>query len=38
MVAEMLAARGIVVSFETERQWGLEFGQTLANAVRFGLL
>ena len=26
MVEEILAARGIVVSHETVRQWGLEFG------------
>jgi transposase-like protein len=34
MVEEMLAARGIVVSHETMRQWALKFGQTLANAIR----
>ncbi len=34
MVEEMLAARGIVVSHETVRQWGLKFGQTYANLVR----
>src|SRR6266403_2226846 len=27
MVEEMLAARGILVSHETARQWGLKFGQ-----------
>ena len=27
MVEEMLAARGIVVSHETVRQWGRKFGQ-----------
>ena len=34
MVEEMLAARGIVVSHETVRQWALKFGQTFANAIR----
>ncbi len=34
MVEEMLAARGIVVSHETVRQWGLKFGQGLANQIR----
>jgi putative transposase len=34
MVEEMLAARGIVVSHETVRQWGLKFGQTFAARVR----
>src|SRR5436853_6281472 len=34
MVEEMLAARGIVVSHETVRQWGLKFGQTFANEIR----
>jgi putative transposase len=29
----MLAARGIVVSHETVRQWALKFGQTFANAI-----
>jgi putative transposase len=33
MVEEMLAARGIVVSHETVRQWALKFGQTFANAI-----
>ena len=32
--AEILAARGTVVSHETVRQWGLKFGQTFANQVR----
>ena len=27
MVEEMLAARGIIVSHETVRQWALKFGQ-----------
>jgi putative transposase len=31
MVEEMLAARGIVVSHETIRQWAPKFGQEFAN-------
>ena len=34
MVEEMLAARGIVVSHETVRQWARKFGQALANRTR----
>jgi putative transposase len=34
MVEEMLAARGIVVSHETVRQWALRFGQEFANRIR----
>jgi putative transposase len=34
MVEEMLAARGIVVSHETVRQWALAFGQAFANELR----
>jgi putative transposase len=34
MVEEMLAARGIVVSHETVRQWALKFGQAFANSIR----
>jgi putative transposase len=34
MVEEMLAARGILVSHETVRQWALKFGQTFANRIR----
>src|SRR4051794_8375995 len=34
MVEEMLAARGIDVSHETVRQWGLKFGQAFANQIR----
>ena len=34
MVEEMLAARGIVVSYETVRQWGLKFGRAIANSLR----
>jgi putative transposase len=34
MVEEMLAFRGIVVSHETIRQWGLKFGRDFANIIR----
>jgi putative transposase len=34
MVEEMLAARGILVSHETIRQWALKFGQSFANQIR----
>src|SRR3954471_19279604 len=34
MVEEMLAARNIVVSHETVRQWALKFGQAFANEIR----
>jgi putative transposase len=34
MVEEMLAFRGIAVSYETVRQWGRKFGQAFANRVR----
>src|SRR3954467_12316397 len=33
-VDEILAARGIDVSHETVRQWGLKFGQAFANQIR----
>ncbi len=33
-VDELLAARGITVSHETVRQWGLKFGQAFANQIR----
>src|SRR3954471_10051261 len=33
-VDEILAARGTVVSHETVRQWGLKFGQGIANRIR----
>ena len=33
-VDEILAARGIAVSHETVRQWGLKFGQGFANQIR----
>jgi putative transposase len=34
MVEEMLAVRGILVSYETVRQWSLKFGQEFANQIR----
>ena len=34
MVEELLAARGILVSHETVRQWALKFGQGFANPIR----
>ena len=34
MVEEMLAARGILVSHETVRQWALKFGQDFAHQIR----
>jgi hypothetical protein len=34
MVGEMLAARGISVTHETIRQWGLKFGPEFANRIR----
>src|SRR3954453_906357 len=34
MVEKMLAARGIIVSHETVRQWALKFGQAFANRIR----
>ena len=34
MVEELLAARGIIVSHETVRQWALKFGQHFANQIR----
>src|SRR5215208_6769294 len=33
-VDEIRAARGVVVSHETVRQWGLKFGQTFASQIR----
>ena len=33
MVDEALAARGILVSHETVRQWALKFGQGFANPI-----
>ena len=37
MVDELLAARGIIVSHETVRQWARKFGQVFANQIRRGL-
>jgi putative transposase len=37
MVEEMLAARGILVSHETVRQWALKFGQNFATQIRIRL-
>jgi putative transposase len=34
MVEAMLAFRGLVVSHETIRPWGLKFGQAFANLIR----
>src|ERR1700751_4062843 len=34
MVEEMLAARGISVTYETIRQWGLKFGREFAKCIR----
>src|SRR6185369_1478884 len=34
MVEEMLAARGILVSHESVRQWAMKFGQAFANQIR----
>jgi putative transposase len=34
MLEEMLAARGIIVSHETVRQWARKFGQAFANQIR----
>lgn len=33
-IEELLAARGILVTYETIRQWCLKFGQAYANALR----
>jgi putative transposase len=33
-VDELLATRGVTVSHETVRQWGLKFGQAFANQIR----
>ena len=35
MVEELLAARGIIVSHETVRQWARKFGQPFANQIRW---
>ena len=34
MVEEMLAARGIGVSYETVRQWAHKFGRTFSDQIR----
>jgi putative transposase len=34
MIEEMLAARGILISHETVRQWAMKFGQTFAHQMR----
>src|ERR1700746_1648380 len=34
MVEELLADRGIIVSYETVRQWARKFGQQFANRIR----
>jgi transposase-like protein len=34
MVEEMLAARGICVTYETVRQWGKKFGKIFADQIR----
>jgi putative transposase len=34
MVEEMLAARGIDVTYETVRQWGMKFGKAFADQIR----
>jgi putative transposase len=34
MVEEMLAERGICVSYETVRQWGKKFGKTFSDQIR----
>jgi putative transposase len=33
-VEEMLAMRGVSLSYETVREWCLKFGQTYANGLR----
>ena len=37
MVKELLAARGIIVSHETVRQWARKIGQRFANQISGGL-
>ena len=34
MVEEMLAARGICVTYETVRQWGKKFGKPFSDRIR----
>jgi putative transposase len=38
MVEEMLAARGICVTYETVRQWGKKFGKTFSDRIRLRAL
>ena len=38
MVDELLAARGVIVSHETVRQWSLKFGQAFATPDKVALL
>ncbi len=33
-VEELLAARGVILTYETVRQWCRKFGQSYANALR----
>ena len=33
-VEELLAERGVVITYETIRRWSRKFGQTYANALR----
>ena len=33
-IEELMASRGIFVTYETIRQWTLKFGKTYANALR----
>jgi len=33
-IEELMASRGIFVTYETIRQWTLKFGQTYANMLR----
>ena len=33
-IEELLAARGIILTYETIRQWCLKFGQPFANEIR----
>jgi putative transposase len=37
-VEEMLAMRGVALTYETVREWCLKFGQTYANGLRQSLL